>query len=247
MFPSIQIGPLALQTTPLILLLSFMLALDVSHRAASRLALNGDDVYNAGYAAAFAGVIGARAGFVIENWQAFQDDPASIFALSADGLSLMAGLGTGLIVAYILAQRKGLDNLRLLDALAPGLAVLAIGLSLGDLASGATYGSLSGLPWAMSVGGEPRHPVQIYHLLAAGVVALLVVRAVRPFDGARFALFVALTAAARLFLEAFHGDSATIGGLRTMQIASLGVLLAVLVLLRHWALAAARAKASEGQ
>jgi prolipoprotein diacylglyceryltransferase len=48
-------------------------------------------------------------------------------------------------------------------------------------------------------------------------------------------LFVVLYAAARLFSEAFRGDSETIGGLRTAQVWSLIVLLIMLVLLRRWA------------
>ena len=58
MLPVIQIGPLALPTSPILLLLSFMLGLDLAHRSATRLGLNGDDVYNLGYLAALAGVLG---------------------------------------------------------------------------------------------------------------------------------------------------------------------------------------------
>jgi prolipoprotein diacylglyceryltransferase len=63
----------------------------------------------------------------------------------------------------------------------------------------------------------------------------------RSFDGAWFGLFVALYSAARLLIEAFQGDSETIGGLRIAQVWSLIVLLLMLALLRRWA----RSSASE--
>ena len=46
-------------------------------------------------------------------------------------------------------------------------------------------------------------------VVAVSVIGVIVLKADRPFDGARFALFVALYASSRLFLEAFQGDSET--------------------------------------
>ena len=235
MFPTVQVGPLALPTGPLVVLLSFLLALEAAHRAATRLGLNGDAVYNLGYLAVVAGLVGARLGFVIENWAVFGDDLAAVFALTADGLSPLTGLAAGLIAAYAYAQRKGLANRRLLDALAVGLAVVAAGLALADLANGNSYGSATTLPWAVTQWGAARHPVAGYHLLAALAIGVVLAKSSRPFDGARFGLFVALYAASRLFLEAFHGDSATIAGVRIVQVESLAVLVITLVLLRRWA------------
>jgi prolipoprotein diacylglyceryltransferase len=109
---------------------------------------------------------------------------------------------------------------------------------LADLASGDAYGSPSSLPWAIELWGALRHPTPIYQLSAVIVIGLIVLKSKRAFDGAWFGLFVALYAAARLFSEAFRGDSETIGGLRTAQVWSLLVLLIMLVLLRRWAQAA---------
>ncbi len=235
MLPVIQIGPLALQTSPLLLLASFMLALELTHRAATRLGLSGDDAYNLGYLAAFAGVLGARAGFVLSNWPAFRSDLTSIVALTADSLSPAAGLVAALLTGLAFAQRKGMASRRFLDALVPGLVVIAAGLALADLASGSSYGAPTTLPWAIEQWDALRHPVQIYHLLAVAAIGLLVLRTARPFDGAHFGLFVALYAAQVLFLEAFHGDSAFVGDVRAVQVVSLIVLMAALALLRRWA------------
>ena len=239
MLPTIQFGPLALPTDALILLVSFMLALEAS-RSAARLGPNGDDVYNLGYLAAFAGLIGARLGFVLQYWPFYQNDLSSIIALNAQSLSPLGGLAAGLITGYAYAQRKHLDNLHLLDALTPGLAVMVAGLALANLASGDSYGSPTSLPWAVTMWNAPRHPVQFYHFLAAVIIGAIVVRSPRPFPGAHFGVFVALYAASLLVLEAFHGDSAAIAGVRQTEVAAFAVLMAALVLLRHWATKAER-------
>jgi prolipoprotein diacylglyceryltransferase len=75
--------------------------------------------------------------------------------------------------------------------------------------------------------------------MAVTAIGLIVLRSNRAFDGAWFGLFAALYAGSRLFIEAFRGDSETMGGLRTAQIWSLIALLIALVLLRRWAQAAA--------
>lgn len=236
MLPAIQIGPAALPTGPLIILIAFMLALEVAHRAAARLGMKGDDVYNLGYVAAGVGLLAARLGYVLQNWVVFSGDLRAVISLTPESLSPGIGLAAGLIAAYAFAQRHGLDNLSILDALAPGLLVLAAGLALAALANGAGYGSPTALPWGIELWGARRHPVQVYHLLAALATAVLLARAGRPFPGARFGLFMVLFAGSLLFLEAFHGDSTTLAdGLRSVQVAALAALLAALLLLRWWA------------
>ena len=127
-----------------------------------------------------------------------------------------------------------------MDALTPGLIVLAGGLALADLASGDGYGSPVSLPWSIELWGAARHPTQIYQLIAVIVIGWIVLKGDRVFDGRRFGLFSALYAASRLIIEAFRGDSVVIDGVRTVQVWSLGVLLAAVWLLRQWARPEAR-------
>ena len=235
MFPVIHLGPLSIQSHGLIVLLSFWLATEAAERGAKRLGLRGDDIYSLALIAAGTGLIGARLGYVAEHWAAYQGDLGAIFALNLNTLSAMAGIVIGVLAATVYARRKGIAHRRLLDALTPGLIVLVGGLALADFASGDGYGSPSSLPWAIELWGALRHPTQLYQLLAVIISGVIVLRAPRPFDGVRFGLFVALYAGSRLFLEAFHGDSETIGGIRTVQVWSTLVLLLALIALRQWA------------
>ena len=235
MFPTFHIGPLSIQSHGLILLVSFWLAAEAAERGAKRLGVRGDIVYSLAFIAAIVGVIGARVGYLLEHWSAFQNDLGAIVALNVNTLSPLAGVTAGIIAAYWYARRKGVANRLLLDALTPGFIVFAGGLALADLASGDAFGAPSSLPWAIELWGAARHPTQIYQLLAVIVIGVIVLKSNLPFDGARFGLFVALYAGSRLFIEGFRGDSDTIGGLRTAQLLSLIVLLGALLLLRRWA------------
>jgi phosphatidylglycerol---prolipoprotein diacylglyceryl transferase len=235
MFPVIHLGPLSIQARGLILLAAFWLAAEAAERSARRLDLRGDVVNSLALIGAVAGLIGARLGYVLEHWPAYQGDPGAIVALNFNTLSPLAGIVAGTLAAYWYARRKGVANRLLLDALTPGFIVFASGLALADVASGDAYGSPSALPWAIELWGAPRHPTQIYQLIAVIVIGLVVLKTRRAFDGAWFGLFVVLYSASRLFVEAFRGDSETIGGLRTAQLWSLTVLLIMLVLLRRWA------------
>jgi phosphatidylglycerol---prolipoprotein diacylglyceryl transferase len=237
MFPVIHLGPLSVQARGLILLAAFWLSAEAAERGAKRLGLRGDVVYSLAFIAAIAGLIGARAGYVLEHWAAYQSDPGAIVALNLNTLSPLAGVVTGVIAAYLYARRKGVANRRLLDALTPGLIVFAGGLALADLASGDAYGAPSALPWAIELWGMARHPTQVYQLIAVVMIGLIVLKTKRAFDGEWFGLFVVLYAAARLFIEAFRGDSETMGGVRTAQVWSLIVVLAMWALLRRWATA----------
>ena len=235
MFPVIHLGPLSIQARGLILLAAFWLAAEAAERSARRLGIRGDVVYSLALIAAAAGLLGARLGYVLEHWSAYQSDLGAIVALNFNTLSPLAGIVTGVIAACLYARRLGVANRQLLDALTPGFIVFAGGLALADMASGDAYGSPSSLPWAIELWGAPRHPTQIYQLIAVIVIGLVVLKTQRAFDGAWFGLFVVLHSASRLFIEAFRGDSETIGGLRTTQVLSLIVLLIMLVLLRRWA------------
>jgi prolipoprotein diacylglyceryltransferase len=198
--------------------------------------LNGDAVYNIAFLGGVAGVIGARLGYVIEFWSAYQNDLGAIFALNLNTLSPLAGVLTGVLVAYLYTRRKGMANRKLLDALTSGFIIFAAGLALADLASGDGYGSPSSLPWAIELWGEPRHPTQIYELIGVIAIGFVVLRSSLPFVGARFGLFVALYAAARLIVGAFHGDSLVIGDVRVDQVWSLIALVIALIVSRRWAL-----------
>lgn len=234
MLPTLTIGPLTLPVAPLLTIASFWVGLWAAARAGKRLGIDENVIFNAGFYGAVAGLIGARVWYVIEYWSFYRDRPGDIFALNFNTLAPLEGILTGLVMATIYLQRKRAPGASLLDALAPGLAAFAAGLSLANLAAGAAYGEPADLPWAIELWDARRHPTQIYDLvLSLGIwlVAWRMVGAGGP-PGRAFAAFLALLSASRLLSEGFRGDSAVLdGGWRLMQLLWLAVLLASLVAL----------------
>jgi prolipoprotein diacylglyceryl transferase len=228
MLPYLPIGPLLLQTSGLAVLIGVWLGLSFVEKEAARLNLHKEHVYNMVFVGLLAGVIGARLGYALRFLSAYLDEPLSLFSLNLNTLSLSDGLFIGLLAALVYGYRKELPLFPTLDALAPGLAIFIIAVGVSHFLSGDAFGTPTSLPWGIYLWDENRHPTQIYEILGAFVTFLVVWK--RPLgragDGLNLLLFVILSAASRLFLEAFRGDSLVwFGSLRAAQIISLVVLL----------------------
>jgi prolipoprotein diacylglyceryltransferase len=182
-----------------------------------------------------AGLIGARLGYAAQFLGVYATDPLSLLSPNPATLAPAAGLAVAAGYGLIAGWRRGLPLWRTLDALAPGLALLAVAIGAAHLASGDAFGAPAQLPWSIWLWGDWRHPSQIYELISA-LLILLLWRSARQrqlFDGFGCLLVVASLAAARVFLEAFRGDSWIIaGGWRGAQVIGLLVLAGSLMLLR---------------
>ena len=235
MLPVLRLGPFTLPVGPLALILAFYLALEIGDREGRRLGLRKDVISNAAFLSLLVGVA-ARLAYVAANFSSYQLDWSQIFAVNLGTLDVTAGALVGLLAGYIYLQRRNVKWSVLADALAPALALALAVWSLGNLLTGDAYGAaVPGLPWAIFLWGEPRHPVQVYEMLAYLVIfAFLQFRAPREqwFESARFWLAVALLAGARVLLEPFRGDSvAWMFGLRSMQVLALVVMTAAVAML----------------
>jgi prolipoprotein diacylglyceryl transferase len=228
MAPYLSIFGFSIQAYPLFILVAVSVGLWLAARQARRLGLEADHVYNLGFYALLATLVGARLAFVVGNWSVYRDAPLSALSPTPTAFAWPEGAVIGGLVALIYGLRYRLPAGLTLDAVAPGLALAMAIERLGAFLGGINFGEVTSLPWGVFMWGQVRHPVQIYEMLAllAILAILLWQQARRPFDGYTFALFVALYAGSRLFLEAFRADAAlTSGGLRSAQLVALGVLL----------------------
>jgi len=236
MFPILQLGPLAIQLSGLFLLVGVWVAISVIEKEAPRRNLSTAALSNMILLALVAGVVGARLWYAVRFIDVYLENPLSLFSLNPSTLASGEGLLTGLLAAWIYGQHKGLSLWSTLDALAPGLAVFGIAMGFSHLSSGDAFGAPSSVPWAIELWGEVRHPSQIYEILLAALIFFILWRARtwELFPGFTFFSWAAMTAAARLFLEAFRGDSVIIlGSLRSAQVISLAILLGAMWGL-HW-------------
>jgi prolipoprotein diacylglyceryltransferase len=222
MLPVLNIGPVALQTPGLALLIGLWLGLSLAEKYALRRGVPPNQLYNLVFVGLVAGVLGARLSYLIRYPEAFTSSPLSLLSLNPGLLDPLGGAVIGMIAALIYAQRARLPLWPVLDALTPLLAVMMIAIGVSHLASGAAFGSETRAPWAIELWGAPRHPSQVYEILSAAAILAILWPGrwsqAAP-AGRYFLLFCALSAAAGLFLEAFRGDSRLLaGGWRVEQV-----------------------------
>ena len=176
MLPTLQIGPLALPTHPLLLILGFYLGLWLAAKVAARRGLNPDHLYNAGFYAAIAAVVAGRLGHVILFFPAYLSDPFSVFSPNFAAFQPIAAL-LGAIVVFIWYQRKyDVPILPLLDALFVGALATIATVAFADALNGLNFGAPSTLPWAIKQWDVTRHPVQLYEMLGTLLVIILIWR-----------------------------------------------------------------------
>jgi phosphatidylglycerol---prolipoprotein diacylglyceryl transferase len=239
MLPVLQIGPLSIRTPGLVLLAGLWAALEVASREGVRRGIDGNKVYNLGFYALVAGVLGARMGFVLFHPLLYiRITPLSRFVGSVFsptpgtevpwvGVLLAAG------VAAYLIRRWQLDPLALADSFAPAFAIMGIAIGLADLLSGNMYGMETRLPWAIDLWGAARHPTQLYLALACAANLAVLLRLRSKEDalppGSLFQVSLAILSLAVLLIEPLRADSPVlIAGVRTWQVIALGVLVAAL-------------------
>lgn len=239
MFPTLQIGPLSLQTPGLILLIGLWVGISLSERYAKRFKSDSELISNLIFYSLLAAIIGARLSYALQFPSAFSENPSSLISLNPGLLDPWGAAAGALITALVYGQRKALSLHASLDALTPSLAALAIAVALSNLASGQGYGMPSTLPWTIDLWGTARHPSQIYEALSAAAILFYMLsrrvsRKGKRTAGLFFFEFVALSAGSRLFQEAFRGDSLLLPtGWRATQVIAWLIMAASLYLLTH--------------
>lgn len=232
MLPFLNLGPLALPTGPLVYLLGVWLALFAVDRAARRLGLDAERHYAVATTAVVAGFVGARLVFVLLHWSSYDDNLLGIVWPLTTGYSAIGGAIIGAAAAFFYGRWRRLSLWPALDALAPGLLVFLIAVSLADFVGGAGYGSLTSVPWGITVFGVRRHAVQLYEALA-GVAALGAWWAatsprLRGVAGRPFLCAAAVYAGGRLLVDAYRENAVLVSGFHVTQIVALAVLLLAL-------------------
>jgi phosphatidylglycerol:prolipoprotein diacylglycerol transferase len=243
------VGPLAMPTYGILLVLGMLAGLWIVTRQARKAGLVPEAISDMAVYAIIAGLIGAKVLLLIVEWPYYSRNPREMLSLFQSGGVFYGGLLGALPVAFWYARRHQLDGWKTADVLAPGVvAGQAIG-RLGCFMAGCCYGKPARVPWAVTFTDvyanrntgtpldTPLHPTQIYESLACFLIlgVLLWMAPRKRFHGQVVLAYVALYAIARFVVEMFRGDAIrgfVLGGrLSTSQfIAVLMVAAAALVL-----------------
>jgi phosphatidylglycerol:prolipoprotein diacylglycerol transferase len=200
----------------ILLVLAAWIGLALAERRTERHGIGKDDLNNLVFYAFIAFIAGGRVSFILQNLAAFSKKPLDVLSINPDLFDLPGAMAAALLAALIFGQRKQLAFWNSLDALAPLLAALSVGLGLSRLAEGAILGIPTRLPWGLT----GRHPIPLYETLASLLTLSLLMR-IRwnPRPGIFFLIFGALTALSHLFIQAFRADDIRIlNGINQAQV-----------------------------
>ncbi len=237
MFPYLRLGPFLLQMPLFALLVGLWVGLTFMEREAVRLDLNKEKISSLVFYGLVGGIVSARLAYATQYASVYIANPLSLFSLNTNTLLPEAGLVFGILIAGIYAYRQKLPLRKALDALAPGLAFFMIMIGVSHLLSGNAYGAPTRVPWAVYLWSDYRQPTQLYEIFFALVIFTITLPRMIPVNapGLRFIQFIALSAIARVFIEAFRGDSVILfDGYRTAQVLGLTIIVVCLALLRNW-------------
>ena len=211
-----EIGPLRLQTYTLALGLAIVAAIGMR---VMREPKNRGALVDACIGALILGVILARTGHVLLNWEHFAFNTRDILRLREGGLDWHGALVGGLLGFWLVGRWRRLDVARLIDGLTWALPLLMLagwwGCAAANCAFGAEVDNLSNYPALLvterpDVFGipAPRYDTQRFGLMLGAIglafTALLFWRG--WFVGARFWLVLAVMSAGMFIIGFARGD-----------------------------------------
>lgn len=195
-----------------------------------------------------AAVIGARAYYVIFEWDYFKNNLTEIFATRNGGLAIYGAIIGALIVGYLFVRSRKLDFLKICDITAPSLILgQAIG-RWGNFINQEAHGGvvsqqfISHFPMfiqkQMFINGQYYQPTFLYESVwdIAVFILLMCFRKHKRQNGEVLALYLIFYSIGRFYIEGLRTDSLMLGPLRISQVVSIvfAVLGLALFIYRRW-------------
>ena len=209
----LQLGPFHLYSWGAMVALGFLAGILFILWLAKNEGMAWDNILDLAFYVLLASIIGARLFYVIQFWRDFQGNVWRVLAVQEGGLVFYGGFLGVLAVIALYVYLKKLNIWKLLDVIAPGVALgYAIG-RLGCFLNGCCYGVATSLPWGISFpagslanyafGVKPLHPTQLYGALAGLLIfiILMLIRRYKKFDGMVVLIGIMLYSAYRFAIE----------------------------------------------
>ncbi|MBI5305788.1 MAG: prolipoprotein diacylglyceryl transferase [Chloroflexi bacterium] len=229
MLPVVHIGPAALQTSTLALIVALWLGAYLAEREFHRRGLRGDDAWSIVALGVAVTILVARLAYIAQNFSAYAEDWLQVFSLTPGTLDVPIGVLAGGIAVIAYLQRRRLALASVADGFVLGALVALAILALGQFLAGDGFGMPTDLPWAVPMWGVARHPVQVYELIGIGIGFYIFARWQPARGGTRALIALAWYSAMRVFVDGFRADAAFLpGGYRASQVIALLVLLGAL-------------------
>jgi phosphatidylglycerol:prolipoprotein diacylglycerol transferase len=236
-----NIGTFPVHSFGVMMVIAFFAALWLIKRRARAFGFDPAAISDVAFYTLIAGVLGARAVFIVQELPFYLSHPSELFTLQFQGLTSFGGLFFGIAVLIGWAVKKKQSIPKLLDLCAPAFILgHAIG-RIGCLLNGCCYGAKCSANFFLGVHipgtTELHQPAQAYdslmNLFALGFLLLIERRVIKP--GVETGLALILHGIARFIYEFWRaGESSTYWGslpITQAQAMALGLIVGGLVII----------------
>lgn len=211
----------------IIITCGMVIAAVIVYFRAPRHNLAGDNMLTMAIIMVPAGIIGARAYYVLFNWDMYKGDIAHILNFRGGGLAIHGGLIAGIIAGLIVCLVLKMRPLNVLDLCVPAVALAQSIGRWGNYFNSEAHGGPTDLPWGVMIDGQSYHPTFLYESIwcLALFFILLYVDNHRKFEGQVLLLYGMLYSAERILVESLRTDSLMIGPFKQAQVISIVIIL----------------------
>ena len=191
-------------------------------------------------------IVGARAYYVIFEWNNYKDNLVDIFNIRQGGLAIHGGLIGAFLAAFIYTKIKKINFLAYADLVAPSI-ILAQGIGRwGNFMNSEAHGGvvskefISKFPLfiqrGMFIDGEYYHPTFLYEsiwdLLVCIVLVIILYKVKKGYEGIVISSYMILYSLGRFFIEGLRTDSLMFLGFRIAQLISfVGIILGIIFII----------------
>lgn len=163
------------------------------------------------------GLIGARAYFVLSNFESYSDF-ASMINVREGGIAIYGAIIAGFLTQYCFSKIYGLPFSRVLDVMAVTLPLGQIIGRFANFINQEAYGEVTDLPWRMMVTRGLQYPIYVHPTFLyeaiwnlIGFVFLMNYKKHKKFSGELCTLYVFWYGLGRAWIEQLRTDSLPYG------------------------------------
>ncbi len=240
-----RIAGIDIQWYGLIITLGLILAMIYVIPKMKRFGLDADKAFDPILGGILGGIVGARAYYVLWNWDYYKGDFLAIINTRNGGLAIYGGIIGALIVGIIICKIKKVKLLPMLDITVLGLLIGQGVGRWGNFVNQEAFGTNTGNIFGMTGGTiqktifvnsdyidgsmlnidylEPVHPCFLYESVwcILGFLILSTYSKHRKYDGQILLMYMAWYGAERFIVEGLRTDSLMLGNIRVSQLFSL--------------------------
>jgi len=190
---------------------AFLISIFLARKHAKASGISADLITDLGIILLIFGIIGARIGYVLLNWQNFSYNLIDVIKVYEGGLVFSGGFLLAVLISFLYIKRKKVSFLNVADFIIPYVALAQSIGRIGCFLNGCCYG----IPTTSFIGVkfphllDPVYPTQLILSVSLFLIFIILklISKKLPFKGTIFLIYILLFSALRFFVEFIRADS----------------------------------------